>query len=102
MEVAGDTRFDRVYQLAKNPVSFPEIAAFAGKLPMMIAGSTWPKDEEILANAFQSQQKHCKLIIAPHEIHESHLLTVEECFKDFKQFAIQGFRRQARCSSTDN
>jgi 3-deoxy-D-manno-octulosonic-acid transferase len=46
--VTGDTRFDRVYEIAKNPAQFPLIERFAGTDHVWICGSTWPEDESVL------------------------------------------------------
>ncbi|MDR2936661.1 MAG: 3-deoxy-D-manno-octulosonic acid transferase, partial [Rikenellaceae bacterium] len=66
--VAGDTRFDRVYSIASQAREIPEIAAFAasgGKV--LVAGSTWPPDEELLLE-LAHKYTDLKFIIAPHEI----------------------------------
>jgi 3-deoxy-D-manno-octulosonic-acid transferase len=42
---------------------------------VLVAGSSWPNDEEILLSYF-NQNKDVKLIIAPHEIHEEHLQSI--------------------------
>lgn len=70
--LSGDTRYDRVYQNARSPQSFPEIARFTGGAPCMIAGSTWPEDEELLAK-YLKNNRGWKYVIAPHEVNEAHL-----------------------------
>jgi 3-deoxy-D-manno-octulosonic-acid transferase len=70
--LAGDTRFDRVVNLPKNRQMVPEIVQFIGDSPILVAGSTWPEDEQILRELFQDYSNY-KLILAPHEINESHL-----------------------------
>lgn len=67
--VAGDTRFDRVSELAKNKKSYPIIESFVNNNLVFIAGSTWKKDEEIIFNFINNTEKeNIKYIIAPHEI----------------------------------
>lgn len=46
--VTGDTRFDRVYDIARNPLRFPLIERFTGNHPVWICGSTWTEDESVL------------------------------------------------------
>jgi 3-deoxy-D-manno-octulosonic-acid transferase len=77
VEVCGDTRFDRVLEIQHNARLLPEMEAFAGagKL-MLIAGSSWPEDEEIIIPYFNTHPE-VKLIIAPHEIHREHLLYIQ-------------------------
>ncbi|WP_329904029.1 3-deoxy-D-manno-octulosonic acid transferase [Porphyromonas pogonae] len=74
--VAGDTRFDRVSRVAENAKELPLIAAFSVGNTVLIAGSSWPVDEEFIADYFNGR-KDLKLIIAPHEIDEPHLQEIE-------------------------
>jgi len=46
--VAGDTRYDRVSAIAENLKVIPAIEKFKGDTDVLIAGSTWPGDEELL------------------------------------------------------
>lgn len=76
--VAGDTRFDRVADLAGDAKKITLIEQFVKNAPkVIVAGSTWPADEELL---IRYQQKHpeVKLIMAPHEIHEGHIAAIEK------------------------
>ncbi|MCE5331573.1 MAG: 3-deoxy-D-manno-octulosonic acid transferase [Bacteroidales bacterium] len=70
--VVGDTRFDRVADLAKQAKELPVIQAFVQDKPVIVAGSTWPKDEELLVR-YSKLHPDVKLILVPHEIHEAHL-----------------------------
>ncbi len=69
VELSGDTRFDRVWSNAEAPKSFPLVEEFTRGRQVLIAGSTWPRDEELLAQLIR-QQPDWKFIIAPHEIRE--------------------------------
>ncbi|NVO03827.1 MAG: 3-deoxy-D-manno-octulosonic acid transferase [Bacteroidetes bacterium] len=71
--VSGDTRFDRVYEITKEEKSFPLIEKFCENKNILIAGSTWPEDEEILLKHFVSHSNDYKLIIAPHEVHSERI-----------------------------
>lgn len=71
--VAGDTRFDRVTDLAKQAKHIPIIERFIkDSTKVIIAGSSWPKDEELLIRYLKSHTD-IKLILVPHEIHETHI-----------------------------
>ncbi len=70
VSVAGDTRFDRVTELAVNHKDLAEVAAFVGKSKALVAGSTWPEDELLLATLLQ-QHPDWKMIIAPHEVNSN-------------------------------
>ncbi len=75
--VAGDTRFDRVTDIMRSCVEIPQAAAFVEKAPVtIIAGSTWPPDEEYLIPYFNSHPEF-KLIIAPHEVESKRLDAIE-------------------------
>lgn len=67
--IAPDTRFDRVNEIAKQKVTFPLLEKFKNGRPILIAGSTWPADEDLIVECIKNQiPKDYKYIIAPHEI----------------------------------
>lgn len=70
--ISGDTRFDRVADIASNVKQLPIVEAFAGGSTAIVAGSTWPADETILAQ-YAEAHPSLKMIVAPHETHESHV-----------------------------
>jgi len=73
-KLAGDTRFDRVLDVCKSPKKIKFFEDFKKDAFVVIGGSTWPKDEEYLIEAYVNLKlKHqkLKLIIAPHEIDDS-------------------------------
>ena len=76
--MTGDTRFDRVAEIATQPFSFPVLESF-GSQKILIAGSTWPEDEKLLLDWFQRQQDW-KLIIVPHELSASHTAVLKTMF----------------------
>ncbi|MFL2576278.1 MAG: 3-deoxy-D-manno-octulosonic acid transferase [Flavobacteriaceae bacterium] len=67
VSVSGDTRFDRV-GASKEPLAFMD--TFVGDRKCIVAGSTWPEDEAVLAEAIRQTPKAWCWLIAPHEIHE--------------------------------
>ena len=84
--ISGDTRFDRVFENAKNPKRISEIELFCSDSPILVCGSTWPDDENLLA-ALPTEYPNWKFIIAPHEIHESHILGIESIFQKTTRFS---------------
>ena len=71
--ICGDTRFDRVYDLFKQAKQLPLIEEFVmNSEKVIVAGSTWPKDEEILVR-YLKLHPDVKLILVPHEVHYSHI-----------------------------
>ncbi|MDS1032303.1 glycosyltransferase N-terminal domain-containing protein [Porphyromonadaceae sp. NP-X] len=77
VSISGDTRFDRVFALFSEAKKLPLIEAFVGGKPVIVAGSTWPEDEELLVR-YLKHHPQVKLILVPHEIHKNHL---EQIFK---------------------
>jgi len=65
--VAGDTRFDSVVCNTQNAISIPLIEEFSKNKTTIICGSTWPKDEVILAKYIKNNTSY-NFIIAPHEM----------------------------------
>jgi 3-deoxy-D-manno-octulosonic-acid transferase len=63
---AGDTRFDRVAEIARNGKVIPLVEKFKGNSLLVVAGSTWKPDEELLVQ-FIHKNPGIKFIIAPHE-----------------------------------
>ena len=76
VSIVGDTRADRVIEVAAASKQFPIIEKFVNGNPTFIAGSSWPADEELFIPYFMTKPDW-KLIIAPHEIHEEHLAEIE-------------------------
>ena len=74
--VVGDTRFDRVLDIAKQAKELPIVEQFKQGSRLMVAGSSWGPDEDLIIPYF-NEHPELKLIIAPHVIKESHLKEIE-------------------------
>ena len=90
VSVAGDTRFDRVHELQLTPYTHPALEGFGKDEAIIIAGSTWEKDEQLLAHVFEELSEQVCWIIAPHELSESHLRSLEERFPGSRRFTELG------------
>jgi 3-deoxy-D-manno-octulosonic-acid transferase len=66
--LAGDTRFDRVAQVAANRRAIPEVAAFVGNVPTLVVGSAWAADMAVLIPFLNGFGQPLNVVIAPHEI----------------------------------
>ena len=77
--VAGDTRFDRVSEIAAQFKAIELIEKFCGRSQVLVAGSTWPDDEKIIKDA-AAGFPDLKIIIAPHEIHKEHIEQLNSIF----------------------
>ncbi len=78
--VSGDTRFDRVAAIAKVSKEIPIVEKFRGNSMLIVAGSTWKPDEELLAE-FINQNTVIKFIIAPHEVSVANMNRIQQLLK---------------------
>lgn len=102
ISVAGDTRYDRVTDIAKSAKPIPTIERFLShsntqtfkhsSIKTLVAGSSWEPDERNIKSFLDSYDKPLRLILAPHVIDESHLEAIEKLF---------GKERCVRFSSLD-
>lgn len=82
----GDTRYDRVMQIAQQSVAMPELAMFVHNRFCIVGGSTWTEEENLLASYLgelsdEVKKKVC-VIIVPHEIHDAHIQQILRLFPD--------------------
>lgn len=84
--ISGDTRFDRVNDIAQCVKQIPVVEEFSKGVPTIIAGSSWPADEDLLVRYINETQNNCKIVFAPHEIPES---GIEHLFSILKVPAIR-------------
>ncbi|MCZ2132123.1 MAG: hypothetical protein LC116_02850 [Bacteroidetes bacterium] len=82
---AADTRFDRIFSIARE-------AGFSSKnlLPndlfapediVIVAGSSWPEDEELLAAVHRTNKfSSIRFIVVPHEVTQCHLDSAAKLF----------------------
>ncbi|MDR2859152.1 MAG: 3-deoxy-D-manno-octulosonic acid transferase [Mediterranea sp.] len=73
--VVGDTRFDRVLQIQKEAKELPLVEKFKGNAAILIAGSSWTPDENLVIEYFNTHSE-IKLILAPHVVDEHHLIEI--------------------------
>ena len=71
--LTGDTRFDRVGNIFDQAQQIHEVEQFVNGKPCLIAGSTWPSDEELLTRYINMENRNIKWIFAPHELHDSQI-----------------------------
>jgi 3-deoxy-D-manno-octulosonic-acid transferase len=84
--IAGDTRFDRVIQVAQTHWTHPELEKFTRDRQVVVAGSTWEADEVILEHAYRELDKEIRWIVAPHELTETHLKNLYRRFPEHVLF----------------
>jgi 3-deoxy-D-manno-octulosonic-acid transferase len=81
VQVTGDTRFDRVVQIAASARDIVQLDKFRGNEKMFLAGSSWKQDEEIIAQYINSHPSAMKWVFAPHEIHKENIDRLERLFR---------------------
>lgn len=80
VSISGDTRFDRVLEIANMFEPITIIEKFIDNSKVIVAGSTWFDDDEVLAH-YANSHTEIKFIIAPHEIDKERL---NECLTMYK------------------
>jgi len=86
VSISGDTRFDRVIEIAGKFERIETIEKFCANNKVIVAGSTWEEDEEELCH-YAYKNKQIKFIIAPHEIDEERLKEVEKLFRNTVRYS---------------
>lgn len=73
VSISGDTRLDRVAQIARAASVLPKLEKFCNGMQVIVAGSTWPEDEAIFLNYINDCTHQVKFIVAPHEVNQGSL-----------------------------
>ena len=89
--VCGDTRFDRVKAIAAQVQPFDFMESFRNDQKVIVAGSTWGPDEQLLAQLLQHFPEY-KLVVAPHEINRKE--EVKETFSAYKTAAYSSMKEE--------
>lgn len=76
----GDTRCDRVINIAENFTEIKGMAAFCKENKVIVAGSTW-EDDEAEWTHFVRSHPEIKFLIAPHEIDHENLVDIKKEFE---------------------
>ncbi|MEO1518294.1 MAG: glycosyltransferase N-terminal domain-containing protein [Bacteroidota bacterium] len=76
-KVVGDSRVDRVLEIAREAPRLPLVEGFVKRHPTLVIGSSWPPDEHLLEPLI-STHPDWKFIFAPHEISEGQLQRLEQ------------------------
>lgn len=80
VKIIGDTRFDRVSEICEKTQGNHLVAAFTTGHKVVVAGSTW-KEDEIRLKKVLDEMPEIKLVLAPHEVGQSHIMEIEQLFK---------------------
>jgi 3-deoxy-D-manno-octulosonic-acid transferase len=74
----GDTRFDRVAQIAVSSKDIEIAKQFSVGKFTFVFGSTWEADEELLVKYINQSENDTRFIIAPHEVHAAHIKSITQ------------------------
>ena len=80
VRITGDTRFDKVIENKKSVVQDLIIEDFLQGKKALILGSSWNVEEQLLYRYFTKDST--KIILAPHDISENHLISIEKLFQN--------------------
>ena len=83
-KITGDTRYDRLVEHKKSASKNERIEEFLAGDKAIIIGSSWPADERIILPLISTFKQH-KFILAPHEIDEEHLGSIEHQLQGLTQ-----------------
>ncbi len=76
--ISGDTRFDRVSEILERDNHLSFMQEFKEGQNCLVAGSSWPDDEEILVDYINTSQNNIKYVLAPHNIKGDHIKSLKK------------------------
>lgn len=79
--VSGDSRFDRVRQLTQQSEKISLAEQFKDSQKLMVVGSAWPEDMDVLYAFINESRGQLKFIVAPHEISEGFIRQIESAIQ---------------------
>jgi 3-deoxy-D-manno-octulosonic-acid transferase len=83
VQTTGDTRFDRVYNSLQLTENIDLIKQFKGKNLLIVLGSSYTFEVQLLANFLnKNKNQNIKIIIAPHFVFEDQLVAIETIFSE--------------------
>jgi 3-deoxy-D-manno-octulosonic-acid transferase len=81
VSLSGDTRFDRVMQIAADSKPISLVEEFIKGRFTIVCGSSWGKDEDLIVRYIDNNNFNPCFIIAPHEIHQGHIRGLQDKIK---------------------
>jgi 3-deoxy-D-manno-octulosonic-acid transferase len=83
IQITGDTRLDRVYRIASEHNSVPNLELFCDRERIFIAGSVWDQDVNVISNSVtKAIHDGWKVILVPHVTDETTIKQIEIKFPD--------------------
>ena len=72
-ETAGDPRFDQVLLRSRNCARVEHLKPLFENRTVLVAGSVWEKDEDLLLAAWKKLDDRASLVLVPHEINPENM-----------------------------
>ncbi len=80
--LSGDTRFDRVQAILEQDNSLDFLEMFVSGRKILVAGSTWPRDEELLVHFINGNEfEDLAVVIAPHQMDRERMRKMQDELK---------------------
>jgi 3-deoxy-D-manno-octulosonic-acid transferase len=95
--VVGDTRFDRVFEISSTVSEIKLVKDFKNEGKLLVLGSSWDQDEDLL---IASGISGYKIVVAPHEISDSRIESIENKFKEKGRSCIRYSKADSSSVST--
>jgi 3-deoxy-D-manno-octulosonic-acid transferase len=96
--LSGDTRFDRVLEIANSPVELPWISSFKQNNFLVVLGSSYTEEESLIA-ALLSRVTDLKVCVVPHEIHSTRIQESLTRFENFGAVLLSSFQPEKNTES---
>ncbi len=97
VQFTGDPRFDRVYENAKHPKEIPLIASFCHGKKVIILGSSYQQEEEMMATCIGSLSQDTCVVVAPHEVSQNRLAEIESSFSKVACCRLSNYNTDINC-----
>jgi 3-deoxy-D-manno-octulosonic-acid transferase len=96
--LSGDTRFDRVLEIANSPVELPWISSFKQNNFLVVLGSSYTEEESLIASLL-SRVTDLKVCVVPHEIHSTRIQESLTRFENFGAVLLSSFQPEKNTES---
>ncbi len=100
--ISGDTRFDRVIEIAEKAQHFQVVDEFLPGKKCFMIGSSWASDIKVLVPFIKKYQDEFKFIIAPHNIGEEEIELIESLLSKTTRYSQPEDLTAARILIIDN
>ena len=100
VEACGDTRYDQVVRRARELAPIRDLVDHPSfkNIDLIVLGSTWPSDEDVLFPALVPclKRPHTRAIVCPHEPSEDRVLDIVEYFRQagFRPVTLSTWRQR--------